>query len=79
MNTSSPAESSSQSGEIKWFDSVKGYGFIKQSTGEDVFIHINELRKSGVKAVMEGAKVSFTPNSGPKGAFATNIKVDQSC
>jgi CspA family cold shock protein len=64
------------SGSVKWFDPNKGYGFITpQPNGSDIFLHVKELRKSGIVGVNDGATVSFTPVKGPKGIFATEIKV----
>jgi len=62
-------------GEIKWFDNAKGYGFIKQPGASDTFVHINQLRKSGINTIAEGAKVSFSTVKGPKGSFAVNVKL----
>lgn len=70
--TSSPTGS----GKIKWYDPNKGYGFIELTDGKgDVFLHVKELRKSGIVALNDGALVNFTSNKGPKGIFATDIKV----
>lgn len=64
------------SGAIKWFDAAKGYGFIVPFSGQrDVFLHVKELRRSGIIALNDGAPVSFKCNEGPKGPFATEIKV----
>jgi CspA family cold shock protein len=63
-------------GSIKWFDFSKGYGFIKVPDGGlDVFVHANELRKSGIVKISDGDKVKFEMNTGPKGAFASNISL----
>ena len=63
-------------GVCKWFNVDKGFGFIKlPGGGLDVFVHANQLRKSGIEtALAEGDKVSFTIDKGHKGAFATNIQ-----
>jgi|ERR1700721_607727 len=63
-------------GSLKWYNAEKGYGFIESPVG-DVFLHIKELRKSGVLAVADGAMLAFMRNKGPKGLFATGIKVLQ--
>jgi CspA family cold shock protein len=66
----------SGTGIIKWFDSIKGFGFITPAIGGlDIFIHASELRKSGIDKVNEGDKVSFEVKKGPKGSAATNISL----
>lgn len=62
-------------GFCKWFNKEKGFGFIQLPDGGlDVFVHANQLRKSGiVRALEEGEKVKFVISKGPKGSFATNI------
>lgn len=62
-------------GKIKWFDKEKGFGFIQMpGDGLDVFIHANQLRKSGINQTpADGENVRFVVSQGPKGAFATNI------
>jgi CspA family cold shock protein len=62
-------------GTVKWYDPNKGYGFIVNSDGKDVFLHVKELRRSGVVALNDGAFVNFMCQQGPKGLFATEIKV----
>ena len=66
-----------EQGTIKWFDFSKGYGFIKVPGGSlDVFVHANELRKSGVVKITNGDKVKFELGEGAKGPFAKNISLD---
>lgn len=62
---------------VKWFNSVKGYGFLQVAGGGlDIFCHANQLRKSGIsRSLLEGEKVKFTLETGPKGSFATNISL----
>lgn len=65
---------------VKWFNRDKGYGFLKGTgDGLDVFVHANQLRKSGIEtALVEGEQVKFKIESGAKGKYAVNIsKVDQ--
>jgi cold shock protein len=63
-------------GSIKWFNADKGYGFIEYPDGaSDIFVHVKELRKSGIVALNDGTAVSFTAVKGPKGLYATDIKV----
>lgn len=66
-------------GHVKWFNVDKGFGFLKLPEGGlDVFCHANQLRKSGVtRSLMEGEKVKFCINQGPKGSFATDIELVQ--
>jgi CspA family cold shock protein len=66
----------SLSGVLKWFNPEKGYGFIEvpQRDG-DIFLHVKELRKSGIVALNDGASVDFTAMKGKKGLYATDIKV----
>jgi len=68
----------SMRGSVKWFNSEKGYGFIEvPDTSGDIFLHVKELRKSSIIALNDGASVSFTAVKGPKGLYATDIKVLQ--
>ena len=60
-------------GTVKWFDSTKGFGFIEQENGQDVFVHHNGIAGSGYKSLDEGAKVTFDVEDGPKGPAATNV------
>jgi len=64
-------------GSTKWFNAVKGFGFLQlPGGGLDVFVHANQLRKSGIsRSLLEGEKVKFTLEQGPKGQFATNISL----
>jgi len=60
-------------GVVKWFDSTKGFGFIEQEGGADVFVHHNGIAGDGYKSLDEGAKVSFDIEDGPKGPAAVNV------
>lgn len=62
-------------GTVKWFDEKKGYGFISQSEGEDVFFHYSALEQAGFKTVEDDAKVEFEMERGPKGLKATSVEV----
>lgn len=65
----------SLSGSVKWFNSEKGYGFIEvPDRQDDIFLHVKELRKSGIIALNDGASVNFTAMKGKKGLYATDIK-----
>ena len=61
------------SGAIKWFDVAKGFGFIEQESGPDVFAHFSAIAGDGHKSLAEGQKVEFTVTQGEKGPQAENI------
>ncbi len=60
-------------GTVKWFNEAKGYGFIEQESGPDVFAHFSAIQASGFKTLKEGQKVEFTITQGEKGPQAANI------
>ncbi len=60
-------------GKIKWFDNKKGFGFITQSSGQDVFVHHTSIAGEGFKTLNEGDAVSFEIISGEKGLKAENV------
>ena len=60
-------------GTVKWFNSSKGYGFIAQEDGPDVFVHHSGINASGYKSLNEGGKVTFDIQQGPKGPSAVNV------
>lgn len=62
-----------ETGTVKWFDSAKGYGFIKRDHGEDVFVHFRAIRGDGYRNLDEGQRVEFTVTQGQKGLQAENI------
>ncbi|MCK5086455.1 MAG: cold-shock protein [Melioribacteraceae bacterium] len=64
-------------GTVKWFNSSKGYGFISQEGGEDVFVHFNSIVSDGYKTLEEGQKVKFTVGEGQKGPQAQDVEVIQ--
>lgn len=64
---------STTTGTVKWFNESKGFGFIEQESGPDVFAHFNAITGSGFKTLAEGQKVEFTVTTGPKGLQAENI------
>jgi len=61
-------------GTVKWFNESKGFGFISQESGPDVFAHFSAISGSGFKTLTEGQKVSFTVTQGQKGPQAENIQ-----
>jgi CspA family cold shock protein len=61
-------------GTVKWFNADKGFGFITQDEGPDVFVHYSAIDASGFKALNEGDQVEFTVTQGPKGPQAQSVK-----
>jgi cold shock protein len=62
-------------GTVKWFNGGKGYGFIARDGGEDVFVHFSSIQGDGYRNLMEGQKVEFSIENGPKGLQATNVVI----
>lgn len=62
-------------GTVKWFNNQKGYGFITDEEGKDVFVHFSGLNMEGFKTLNEGASVEFDLTEGEKGPQATNVTV----
>lgn len=61
-------------GTVKWFNDQKGYGFIEQDNGEDIFVHYSEIIGSGFKSLSEGERVVFEIGEGKKGPAAKNVE-----
>ena len=60
-------------GTVKWFNSSKGYGFIEQEDGPDIFVHHSGINASGFRTLEEGERVTFEIQEGPKGLSAVNV------
>lgn len=60
-------------GRVKWFNERRGYGFIEQSNGDDLFVHYSAIDGSGFKTLEEGQEVEFDIIEGPKGLQAANV------
>lgn len=61
-------------GKVKWFNDAKGFGFIEQENGEDIFCHFSAITGEGFKSLMEGDDVEFDVVKGPKGLQAANVR-----
>ena len=61
-------------GTVKWFNDAKGFGFIEQENGPDVFVHHSEIQGEGFKSLAEGERVSFDVTQGQKGPQASNVQ-----
>ena len=60
-------------GTVKWFNDAKGFGFISQDEGPDVFVHFSSIQGEGFKSLAEGERVTFDVEDGPKGLQASNV------
>lgn len=61
-------------GSVKWFNEAKGFGFIQQDEGPDVFVHFSAISAEGFKTLQEGERVTFDIVDGPKGPQAANVQ-----
>ena len=62
-----------KTGTVKWFNDSKGFGFLEQENGEDVFVHFSAIAGDGFKSLAEGDRVTFEVVKGPKGLQAANV------
>ncbi|OGK13209.1 MAG: cold-shock protein [Candidatus Riflebacteria bacterium GWC2_50_8] len=60
---------------VKWFDNVKGYGFIENTDGQDIFVHYKQIDGDGYKTLREGQQVEFELSQGEKGPLAVNVRI----
>jgi CspA family cold shock protein len=61
-------------GTVKWFNDAKGFGFIEQESGPDVFVHFSAITGDGFKSLVEGDRVEFDVTQGQKGPQASNVR-----
>ena len=61
-------------GKVKWFNASKGYGFIEQDNGDDVFVHFSQIQDEGFKTLNEGQSVTFEVSDGEKGLQARTVQ-----
>jgi len=61
-------------GTVKWFNDAKGFGFIEQDNGPDVFVHFSQIQGDGFKSLAEGDRVSFDVSDGAKGPQSSNVQ-----
>lgn len=62
-------------GKVKWFNDEKGFGFIEQASGPDVFVHFSSINGEGRRTLVEGQEVTFTVGQGQKGPQAENVAI----
>ncbi|MBQ6503064.1 MAG: cold-shock protein [Anaerolineaceae bacterium] len=62
-------------GTVKWFNESKGYGFLSQPEGEDIFVHYTAIQANGFRTLKEGQEVEFNVERGPKGLQASNVTI----
>ena len=62
-----------RTGQVKWFNETKGFGFIEQSQGPDVFVHFSAIQGAGFRTLAEGQRVQFSVTQGQKGPQAENV------
>ncbi len=73
MSEGTNEQGSKEQGTVKWFNASKGFGFIKRTKGEDVFVHQSAIEGEGDQSLKDGAAVEFEVVEGPKGLRAENV------
>lgn len=63
-----------EKGKVKWFNAVKGFGFITKENGEDVFVHFQDIKMNGFKKLEDGEHVEFDVDNSAKGLIARNVR-----
>ena len=61
-------------GKVKWFNDAKGFGFIEQENGDDVFVHFSAIEANGYRSLEENQKVEYSVTQGPKGPQAAQVR-----
>ena len=74
MQKARGGKSSMETGTVKWFNAEKGFGFIEQEGGEDVFVHFSAIQDEGFKTLDEGQTVTFDIEQGDRGPQASNVQ-----
>ena len=64
-----------RTGQVKWFNDLKGFGFISQEEGDDVFVHYSAIEGEGFRTLIEGQSVEFDVSEGPRGLQASKVSV----
>jgi CspA family cold shock protein len=72
--TGTHGEKKMAEGTVKWFNDTKGFGFIEQDNGPDVFVHFSAIQSDGFKSLAEGDRVSFDVTEGQKGPQSANVR-----
>ncbi len=67
------SEGTKEQGTVKWFDTNRGFGFIKRTKGDDLFVHQSAIEGEGDRSLKDGAAVEFEVEEGPKGLRAANV------
>jgi cold shock CspA family protein len=67
------AQGNREQGEVKWFNSTKGFGFITRDSGEDIFVHFRSIRGEGHRTLKDGERVDFVVTDGDKGLQADDV------
>jgi CspA family cold shock protein len=74
VTTKEQKEQNMAEGSVKWFNDAKGFGFIEEDNGTDVFVHFSSIQSEGFKSLAEGDRVQFDVTQGQKGPQASNVQ-----